>query len=488
MSNKKNIDRLFQERFKHFEAKPDPSVWENIEARLDGKKKKRRVFPIWWKLGGIAAVLAILVTIGLVNYRNTEDSALPTEVVNTESNPQKDVQTEKNSVKENLESTQPFLNPENAEGQGAVVSSESTEKVSSEKEKRKPNPVISGREIASKNNPSEEKQVQLTETQRISTEKNPTAGNALNTGKNNAMVSNQTSAEKEKLNDPLATKTDAFNNVATKDERVATVEDDGKKSLLEIVAQQEQEEKEKLLKEPGKKRWSISPTLAPVYYNTLGNGSPIHSQFAENSKSGEVNMSYGVYVDYAVSKKLSIRSGVNRVNYGYSTNNVEFTSSIAAQSLPTIKYAPSARSIEVAGNIISASGVQASETTLENTVFEGAMNQRLGYVEVPLEVKYRMLDKKLGVNLIGGVSSLLLTNNDITLESSGLVTEMGEANNLNSFNISTNIGLGVDYQMTDKLRLNVEPMFKYQLNTFSNDAGGFRPYSLGVYTGFSFRF
>lgn len=479
MSSKKNIDRLFQERFKHFEIDPDPSVWESIEARLDGKKKKRRVLPIWWKLGGVAAILAILVTIGLVNYKSAESIAIPTEVVNTENSPQKGVQPEENTVKEDPESNQPLLNPENVEGQDAVVSSD--------KEKRMPKKIISGREIASKNNPSAEKQVQVTETERVSVKNNAITGNAQNTEVNKAIVSNNTSAEKEKLQDPLAIKTDAFNKAATEDERVATVEDDGKKSLLEVVAQQE-EEKEKLLEEAGKKRWSISPTLAPVYYNTLGNGSPIHSQFAENSKSGEVNMSYGVHVDYAVSKKLSIRSGINRVNYGYSTNNVEFTSSIAAQSLPTIKYAPSARSIEVADNIASASAVQASETTLENTVFEGAMNQRFGYVEVPLEVKYRMLDKKLGVNLIGGVSSLLLTNNNITLESSGLVTEMGEANNLNSFNISTNIGLGVDYQMTDKLRLNVEPMFKYQLNTFSNDAGGFRPYSLGVYTGFSFRF
>jgi len=31
-------------------------------------------------------------------------------------------------------------------------------------------------------------------------------------------------------------------------------------------------------------------------------------------------------------------------------------------------------------------------------------------------------------------------------------------------------------------------MFKYQLNTFSKNDGGFKPYYLGVYTGLNFRF
>ena len=33
MSDKKHIDRLFQEGFKDFEATPSDAVWENIEAQ-----------------------------------------------------------------------------------------------------------------------------------------------------------------------------------------------------------------------------------------------------------------------------------------------------------------------------------------------------------------------------------------------------------------------------------------------------------------------
>ena len=59
MSNKKHIDRLFQEKFKDFERTPDDAVWSKIEAQLN-KKKKRRVIPIWWRYAGVAALLLLL--------------------------------------------------------------------------------------------------------------------------------------------------------------------------------------------------------------------------------------------------------------------------------------------------------------------------------------------------------------------------------------------------------------------------------------------
>ncbi|MEP5830920.1 MAG: hypothetical protein ABJ300_11650, partial [Maribacter dokdonensis] len=67
-------------------------------------------------------------------------------------------------------------------------------------------------------------------------------------------------------------------------------------------------------------------------------------------------------------------------------------------------------------------------------------------------------------------------------------TEIGEANNINDLNFSANMGLGLNYNFSQKVRFNVEPIFKYQLNTFSDVNGTFRPYSVGVYSGLTFKF
>ena len=125
-----------------------------------------------------------------------------------------------------------------------------------------------------------------------------------------------------------------------------------------------------------------------------------------------------------------------------------------------------------------------------NTIapLSGSMVQQLGYLEVPMELNYRLLDNKFGINVIGGVSSLFLLDNAVSLESNELVTEMGAANNVNDVSFSTNIGLGLDYKINNALKINLEPMFKYQLNTFNNTSGEFRPYTIGVYSGLRFQF
>ena len=61
MKEKKNIDRLFQEKFKDFEHTPKEDVWKNIAEKLQEKQEKKPVIlPLWYKLGGVAAVLAII--------------------------------------------------------------------------------------------------------------------------------------------------------------------------------------------------------------------------------------------------------------------------------------------------------------------------------------------------------------------------------------------------------------------------------------------
>ncbi len=65
MNDKKNIDRLFQEKFKDFEVAPNDAVWDRINESLPKKKKKRRVIALWWQIGGVAAVIAYYLTVGV---------------------------------------------------------------------------------------------------------------------------------------------------------------------------------------------------------------------------------------------------------------------------------------------------------------------------------------------------------------------------------------------------------------------------------------
>ena len=117
-----------------------------------------------------------------------------------------------------------------------------------------------------------------------------------------------------------------------------------------------------------------------------------------------------------------------------------------------------------------------------------SLEQQFGFIEVPLELEYSLVDKKLGLNVIGGFSTFFLNNNNLFLVDQSGSSLIGESANLNDVSYSANFGLGMFYNFSKAFQFNLEPMFKYQINTFNNTSGDFQPFFMGVYTGLSFKF
>src|SRR5690606_19301157 len=288
-----------------------------------------------------------------------------------------------------------------------------------------------------------------------------------------------------------------FNKNTSNDSHVAdTQTPDGVQNHLTIEEaielaknKDEDEEKESIA------RWSVAPNAAPVFFNSLGKGSSIDPQFNSNSKSSETNMSYGVSASYAVNNRVSVRSGINKVNLGYNTNNVVAIRTMGIQSsmntLANVKTVSNPASLSP-GNFYILSNQNFANKSSENFAatsgINTSINQSLSFIEIPLEIKYLLSDKKLGVNVIGGFSSFFLSDNALHSTFDGAKVFIGEASNINKTSYSANLGFGLDYKVSKKFNLNLEPMFKYQINTFNNTSGDFKPYFIGVYTGFGFKF
>ena len=484
---KKNLEQLFKESFQDFHEVPDEKVWNSIEASLDKKKQKKRALPIWWSLGGVAAALVILMMIinpfaaepeeQIITDRESID--VPEEPYNSKEEKSEDftdpsITLDKeeslvNSSKKNKNAVQ-NNNQKSKNTSEDVVMSAVAENTASTSQR---NGSVENRQA----NNSALRDSEMHPSEKVGAEKSSAI--AMNDGENKS-DQKQSVAKKSVENDQIA------QNAEEQDGEVE------KKSIYDAII--EQDELEEAVATSGSEKWSIGPSLAPVYFNAAGDGSPVSSDFASNSKSGTVNLSYGLTVAYDVGKKLKIRSGVHRVNYGYNTDNVVFSSVLRAAStdkLANIDYNSNASTIVVESKDSpkNTAAFNSKEIALADAPsLDGRMVQQLGYIEIPLEVNYAVLDKKFGVDLIGGVSSLFLVDNAVLLESNELITEMGEANNINSLNFSANLGMGLNYRFSPKIRVNIEPVFKYQLNTFSNVSGSFQPYSIGIYSGFSFRF
>lgn len=205
-------------------------------------------------------------------------------------------------------------------------------------------------------------------------------------------------------------------------------------------------------------------------------------------------MSYGVHVSYVINKRFSVRSGVNKVDLSYNTEGVGFSPSAVGQNLENVSYNSTAGAILISdiGNVrntdVGSESLDINRNAIEQKQNAGLLNQSIAYLEVPLEMKYALVNKKIGVNMIGGISTLFLQDNEISIEAGDFETPIGEASNLNDVSFSGNIGLGVDYKISDQFEINLEPIFKYQFNAFNDNANNFKPYYFGVYTGVSIKF
>lgn len=508
MSDKKHIDRLFQEKFKDFELAPSDAVWERIEAQLK-EKNKRRVTPIWWRYAGVAAVVLLLLIIGngYFNDNKTTNGDTPIQVVDTDENnplnlPKHENRDDIDSIKNtdaitnntsemdsnksgNTKATpknENVLNPSNTSPMAGNTSKndvkmedDSTDEFIKKSDNNSNsfqtmNGINNRIELA---NTSEEKGNKSSETNNAELDKTK-VDNLFNINNNN------------KESNIADTKTDASDktNVSEKQHEL-TIEE-----AIEL-AKNNSETQEK-----DSNRWSVAPNAAPVFFNSLGKGSSIDPQFNNNSKSSETNMSYGVSASYAVNKKISVRSGINKVNLGYNTNNVVAFQTMGTQSnmsaLANVKPGLNDAGFNSNNDISVLSSQNFANKSSENFVttsgINTSINQSLSFIEIPLEIKYLLSDKKLGINVIGGFSSFFLNDNELHSNFDGARVFIGEASNINKTSYSANFGFGLDYKVSERFNLNLEPMFKYQINTFNNTSGDFKPYFIGVYTGVGFKF
>ena len=507
MSDKKHIDRLFQEKLKDFEANPSDAVWENIHSSLhDEKRKKRRIIPIWWKLGGAAAILLLMLAIGNTVFNNNENNDSINTVVDTENNSNSDAfknnSTDKNAsnevdfdsnnnVSDKETNSDETLNNASSSGKNLINSSLNNQsKIASTK------PDLSSK-IFDKNNNKQKELSQNNTSNTLNNKKDVVADNSSNPF--NSDKNSKTKPEENIVPDYL--KSASKNAVASSDEKtedsvnkeeeIITNEKTIEDAIAETNTTEEKEKEEKL------NRWNITPNVAPVYFNTIGKGSPIDNQFVNNSKKGDINMSYGIEGSYAINKKFKIRAGVNKVELGYATNNViSYTDINETSALGSINVSSSNQLSHVNINqnaqnttFISAQSFNRNDVPeILNTKEKGSLDQQFGFIEVPLEIEYTVVDKKIGLNVIGGFSTFFTDKNEVYSVVEGNRILIGEANNLNDVSYSANFGVGINYNVSDKIKLNLEPKFKYQINTFNGLSGDFQPYFIGVYTGLSIKF
>lgn len=568
MKENKNIERLFQEKFKDFEVTPPDFLWENIQEKLNPEKKKRRVIPFWFKASGIAASFVALFSVLYFNSdlssSNNNSSKFNTNGLEQNSNSVSTTIEKESASSNNKEAIntddKALGNHNNATVSNSTsesysnLKSESTNNTTTRSESNSTRKSLNNSVITSKNTNSKSHKNNSAITynskknNRTNSKKNINNGTTdialasnhktiknkkAKTSKSNSKIQYNTNTEFQfdlsnavlAQNNQNQIKTGNQNQTASIDfdinnnnnsaklnlnnsiisnennTAVTTIIGEPKTdSIVLATVQTEENPLEKLLREKESKivakekddlsKWAVISFISPVYFNSFSEGSPLSQEFATNNKTYNNTLSYGVGLSYQLSKKLTVKTGIGNLNLDYSTNDVVFYSSYEDQTGKAdtnIKRNQNGKYLVLKNQLEKTVNIGESEMFIsgQNT---GNLNQQIQYIEVPMEMSYAILDKKFGVALKGGMSTLFLTKNSVAIETNNGNMEIGKASNLSSVHFSSNIGLGFNYNFLKNFQVNVEPTLKYQINTFNENAGNFKPYVIGINTGLSYKF
>lgn len=448
MKPTKPIERLFQENLKDFQASPSPKLWDSIEAQLYHKHQRKRVLPLWWQVASVAAILVLFASIGLFYY-NTSGSKSSANAFTFN----------KRSYSTPLEISVPTYRFSSVHEELTLFENSIASRFDYEiKTEQQDNTQI---------NPRSTIRMAQTPVTPINRLANPQISESDITPQSALLFGNEAITSNQQPRKPL--KKSIFNDI----EEEASFDFDTETTTA--------------------KSWIIQPNIAPVFMSSLSGGNPIESGL-QGETSSNPNMSYGLNVAFAINKRIKIRTGVNQVAMGYNTQDVVLSTTSGAlrgeagyPKNPVVEQVRLISASEVARKPVNMATSFSRLNTI-NYSSVGSVSHELGFLEIPLEVEYAIINRKLGIHLLGGASTYLVNDNEVFFLADGSSSSLGASENLNNFSFSANFGLGMDYKFSKRFSFNFEPKFLYQINTFQDNGSGFQPYFFGIYSGIQFKF
>lgn len=462
MENKKDIGKALREKLDGLDRSPDERLWQAIEADLD-KKKKRRLIPFWVTIVAGVLLVGLFLLIGKGSETNQTDIKIETGSSENSSlsQPNDDEQTRSENNTEIL-----LVEPHKQIVRDSITDSDENQTTGTDLKTKPSNRMDRDSATLVRKDPPVSQKSNNRWT-KIDAKKIAKRKKATNTkkSKQNTIASGSdlmqtTQSETEntlnETSNPIQSTIAPLVEIAHTD----SIKKTEKQPKKDAVAKDSTAHKQP-------QRLSVFMYASPVFGGFLSAQSPLDKRLDDNSKNFKPTLGYGAYAVYQATETWSLRFGLAMINLESVTQNA---------AINTADY----RNIAYAGTSNAQIYSRSNAETMDLT-------QKISYIEVPLEVKYAVLNKKLGINIYGGISYRFLGKNEISARTeNGMHFDLGKTANLASNAFGTNIGIGVDYKLAKRLRFNLEPMFKYHLFDYKENAA--KPYSIGILTGLQFSF
>ena len=251
-----------------------------------------------------------------------------------------------------------------------------------------------------------------------------------------------------------------------------------------------------------RKRWEVTGQFAPVHsYRAISSvpGGLRRSDF-DDAESPLLAYSGGISLSYRVFGRLSVQTGVFYSQMGQLINNVtpvpNMYANISSNNAYTRNFVrTSSGTGAVLSNLKSNTNTSYSEYFSTESHFDihrseqYQLIERLDYIEIPLMIRYKIVDRKFSFHVLSGVSANVLLETNVFVDNGSEIVKSGTILMARPVNYSSAIGLGIGYQIIKNLSLGIEPTFKYFLQPYTtNSKINANPYAFGIYSGVVYRF
>lgn len=466
------MDKKFRDKLEGFSAEPPAHVWNNIQGQLAARRKTRRLVFLRWVA---AAAVVIFAFLSGWYFNEKSEKVIPARVENHVS-PLKGIMPQAENITEKIQKEQ--ISPYN---------NEATE--------------IS--ELAATAVTKMGKGVLVASDLNLATE---TRGDAQ------PESSGKTAFEKFEMSF-LDRRTASFPGkqpeapIVLKNQKEVSVDQLSETEKMMVA------ENAKLYSETSEKKgnWKMGLEVSPGYASQVTSHTDSYAQnMTYSGTEGNKNVGGGFSVQYKTGKKWSIESGIYYAQNGQRSSNEpkgDYYYSVAGPAFETeksyfntavnlvdgqmamnstagvIEFSETPRGAELASSVEDS--YYGSNTLLTSSEF----SQVFDFVEIPLYVRYDVIDAKIGVQVLGGLNAGIVAGNNVYMESGYGTQNVGKTQDISTLNLSGTIGFGLSYDLSNHISLAVEPRLNYYLNSINkNPDVVFRPYRIGVYTGLYYQF
>lgn len=491
------IDSYYKNKFENFEPDISPKVWGNIKEELQQKNKKRPLI-IFYR---IAAIFILLIGISSIIYFTGKEANINKVFTQSSDNKQDILNSQDNS--NSILNNKLYVESQLSDNQNDTTLKQDTEKITfaniekennlvKEKATKEEGHKINNYTAHKNHGNSSTKETILSDNQIIKDEivQNISSPETIPNISINSNDSNFTNFIAPVSGVLIAQSLD-FQLIIPESVKsknfiyIPEIEDDTKPKSFEI---------------------SLGGQFSPIF-SLASEDNKISDQYfyvnPEDVNKDKVNQPhYSTTSSYSGGINLGLKKGQRlKLQLGFYYSKHEQLSSNIPVNQVSSAYIPKFSNVSanftkdenrlLTSKLNDVYGLNRGEEILNNEYalydLDIELKEKFGYIELPLLIKYQIVNSKIDVNLISGMNTNILIKNSAVISQNSDNLWEGETLETNKIEYKAMFGLGFDYFLTKKILFNIEPMLRYSIketkdNNFSN------PYSFALFTGLNYLF